>query len=63
MDFSWTPYFGGFWVFPLLCLLFMAIMMIACHGMRSGCGCGNAKRRSPRDGSQENGTRRQLWRP
>lgn len=46
MDFSWTPYFNGFWIFPLLCVLFMAIMMIAghCmpfrfrHGARSGDG-------------------------
>lgn len=40
MDFSWTPYFHGFWIVPLLCLLFMAIMMIACRAMpfRSGHG-------------------------
>ena len=34
MDFNWMPYFSGFWIFPLLCLIFMAIMMIACGGMR-----------------------------
>jgi len=33
MDFSWTPYFHAFWMFPLLCLLFMAVMMIACRAM------------------------------
>jgi uncharacterized membrane protein len=38
MDFNWMPYFGGFWIFPLLCLLFMAVMMIACHGMSFRCG-------------------------
>ncbi len=58
MDFSWTSYFGGFWLFPLFCLLFMAIMMMACggmlfrfrHGARSGdgrvtgCHCGSGTR-------------------
>ncbi len=34
MDFSWFPHMNGFWIFPLLCLLFMAIMMFACGGMR-----------------------------
>jgi hypothetical protein len=38
MDFSWTPTLSGFWIFPLLCLLFMAIMMIGCHAMRFRCG-------------------------
>jgi putative membrane protein len=33
MDFSWLPYMSGFWIFPLFCLLFMAIMMIAGCGM------------------------------
>jgi len=33
MDFSWTPYINAFWVFPLLCLIFMVIMMIACRTM------------------------------
>jgi putative membrane protein len=27
MDFNWTPYLGAWWIFPLLCLVFMAIMM------------------------------------
>ncbi len=33
MDFSGLPYMNGFWIFPLFCLLFMAIMMIAGRGM------------------------------
>ncbi len=33
MDFSWLPYMNGFWIFPLFCLLFMAITMIAGCGM------------------------------
>lgn len=40
MDFSWTPHFGMFWIFPLLCLLFMAFMMIGCGGMLSRFGHG-----------------------
>lgn len=40
MDF-WT-YFNGFWIFPLLCLLFMALMMLGCRGMRFGCGHGTS---------------------
>ncbi len=32
MDFNWAPYFT-FWIFPLLCFVFMALMMIACGGM------------------------------
>ena len=23
MDFTWMPYFGGFWIFPLLCMVFI----------------------------------------
>ena len=35
MDFSWMPYMNGFWIFPLLCLIFMAVMiMFVCGGMR-----------------------------
>ena len=34
MDFSWFPYMHGFWIFPLFCLLFMVVMMLACGGMR-----------------------------
>jgi hypothetical protein len=41
MDFSWASYFNAFWIFPLLCLFFMAVMVIACGGMlfrfRHGC--------------------------
>ena len=33
MDLDWTSYFNGFWVFALLCVLFMAIMMMICRGM------------------------------
>ena len=33
MDFNWAPYINGFWVFPLLCVLFMGIMMIACRAI------------------------------
>ncbi len=33
MDFSWTPHFGMFWLFPLLCFVFMIVMMIGCGGM------------------------------
>lgn len=38
MDFNWTPYFSGLWIFPLLCLIFMAIMMFGrgCMPFRSG---------------------------
>lgn len=48
MDFSWTSTFNGFWFFPLLCLVFMALMMFACHGRSSGCGrCGRSADRRP----------------
>ncbi len=47
MDFSWTPHFGMFWIFPLLCFAFMALMMIGCGGMRfhrgHGRGTGNGQ--------------------
>ncbi len=48
MDFTWFPYASG-WTFPLLCLLFMAIMMLACFGTRfflgrRGCGCARRDR-------------------
>ena len=56
MDFSWTPHFGMFWIFPLLCLLFMAFMMIGCGGMLSRFGHGGRARRWPRDGSPDPGT-------
>ena len=34
MDFTWMPYMNGIWIFPLLCLLFMVVMMLACGGVR-----------------------------
>lgn len=55
MDFTWTPLFNGFWIFPLLCLLFMAVMMIGCHGMRFRCGQGSPEPRSPQDGALDPG--------
>ena len=55
MDFSWTPYLNGFWIFPLLCLLFMVVMMIACHGMPFRCGHGSSKQQSPQDDSADRG--------
>lgn len=50
MDF-WT-YFNGFWIFPLLCLLFMAIMMLGCRGMRFGCSQRGWKPQTPQDESR-----------
>lgn len=55
MDFSWTPYFNGFWIFPLLCLLFMVVMMFACHGMWTRCGRGSSRHPSPQDGPPDPG--------
>ena len=40
MDFSWTPHLGMLWAFPLLCLAFMALMMIGCGGVLSRFGHG-----------------------
>ncbi len=42
MDLGWTFNCSAFWIFPLLCVLFMAIMMIARRGMPCGC-CGSAR--------------------
>jgi hypothetical protein len=56
MDFNWTPYFTGLWIFPLLCLLFMAIMMLGCRGMSFRCGHDRSKQRSPQDGSPDPGS-------
>jgi uncharacterized membrane protein len=38
VDVNWTPYFSGWWIFPLLCLVFMAIMMFGrgCMPFRGG---------------------------
>jgi putative membrane protein len=43
---DWLPYVSGFWIFPVFCLLFMAIMMIGCHAMpfRFGHGARHADR-------------------
>jgi len=40
MDFSWTFYSSVFLIFPLICLLVMVIMMIACRSMDFQCGHG-----------------------
>jgi putative membrane protein len=51
VDFNWTPYFSGWWIFPLLCLIFMAIMMFrrGCMpfrgGQQAGSGDGSATAR------------------
>ena len=31
--FTWSPHFGMFWIFPLLCVLFMVVMMFGHGGM------------------------------
>ena len=61
MDLDWTSYFNGFWVFPLLCVLLMAIMMMICRGTHfspSGAGrcCGAGEASKP----QNDGTPRAL---
>jgi uncharacterized membrane protein len=35
MDFNWWPHMFGFWIFPLLCALFMIAMMSFGHGRDS----------------------------
>lgn len=37
MDFTWMPYFSGFWIFPLLCMVFMVAMMIAMFRRGGAC--------------------------
>lgn len=37
MDPNWGPAFNMFWIFPLLCLVFMAVMMLTM--VRRGGGC------------------------
>ena len=37
MDLTWVPQFSMFWIFPLLCLIFMVAMMFM---MFRGGGCG-----------------------
>lgn len=52
MDYSWMPYFNGFWIFPVLCMLFMLIMMFGCGRMffRGGHRPGSSARGdTPRD--------------
>jgi putative membrane protein len=39
----------GFWIFPLLCLLFMAIMMVAGCGPRGHRNRSGNARETPRD--------------
>jgi uncharacterized membrane protein len=38
MDFNWWPYMSGLWIFPLLCMVFMVVMMVVggrmCFGFR-----------------------------
>ena len=57
MDFGWTTYFNGFWLFPLLCFLVMAVMIIASFGMRflghrgHAGGCGSADSRNRQSGA------------
>lgn len=58
MDFSWMPYLTGFWLLPLLCLLFMAVMMLGCRGMRFGCRRG--ARRETAGKEQSEAMRRDL---
>lgn len=41
---DWFYPLNGFWIFPLLCLLFMALMMLGCRGMLFGFGHGGASR-------------------
>ena len=58
MDFTWTPYFTGVWIIPLLCLVFMVAMMFAMF--RRGGGCmpfGSGHRGQSGDGGE---TARQI---
>jgi hypothetical protein len=65
MDVSWFSYMNGFWVFPLLCFVFMALMMIMCggsmwfrfgHRTRSGSG-GETARGALRDQKRDTAAR------
>lgn len=51
---EWLYNLNGFWIFPLFCLLFMALMMLGCRGMRFGFGHGGASCRG-REGSGDFG--------
>ena len=57
MDFNWMPYFYGSWMFPLLCLLFMVVMMIGCRGMRFRCSHARSKQETPQDQDQRDQAR------
>ena len=49
---DWTTYCSGFWwIFPAVGLLFMAVMLLACHGMRARCGHGCTKPDVRQDGA------------
>lgn len=37
MDPTWWPWSSSFWIFPMLCMIFMVIMMIAMFRRGSGC--------------------------
>jgi putative membrane protein len=37
MDFNWAAYSTGAWIFPLLCLIFMVVMMIMMFRRGGGC--------------------------
>ena len=53
---DWFYNLNGFWIFPLFCLLCMALMMFGCRGMRFGFGHGGASHRGRelnRKGSEE----------
>ena len=54
---DWTAYFNGFWIFPLFCLLFMALMMLGCRGMSFRCGRDRSKE-APQDRSTDDGARK-----
>ena len=44
MDLTWVPQFSMFWIFPLLCLIFMAAMTFrggGCGFMSFGHGAGS----------------------
>lgn len=53
MDFGWTAFFNSFWILPILCLSFMAVMMFACRGMRSCCCHGTHKKPPLQSGPSE----------
>ena len=57
MDLSGMPYFSGFGIFPILCRLFMAIMMIGCGGMLFRF-CHGGRRGNGRDTARQVGDRR-----